>query len=93
MPVSWFLAGHGTLKQMDPVTALRQIAYYKDRSAGRLPSRVMAYRNAADIVEGLDEDGSASGTARPTAGSRYRASGRRPPRLSRRRGPAVSPTR
>ena len=34
--------------------ALRQIAYYKDR-AREDPRRVMAYRNAADIVEGLTE--------------------------------------
>ena len=39
---------------MDPVTALRQIAYYKDR-AGEDPRRVMAYRNAADIVEALSD--------------------------------------
>ena len=39
---------------MDPVAALRQIAYYKDRSRHD-PRRVMAYRNAADIIEGLDE--------------------------------------
>ena len=39
---------------MDPVTALRQIAYYKDR-AREDPRRVMAYRNAADIVEGAYE--------------------------------------
>jgi len=39
---------------MDPVAALRQIAYYKDR-AREDSRRVMAYRNAADIVEGLDE--------------------------------------
>lgn len=38
---------------MDPVTALRQIAYYKDR-AREHPRRVLAYRNAADIVESLD---------------------------------------
>lgn len=37
---------------MDPVTALRQIAYYKDR-AREDSRRVMAYRNAADIVEAL----------------------------------------
>lgn len=37
---------------MDPVIALRQIAYYKDRARDD-PRRVMAYRNAADIVEGL----------------------------------------
>ncbi len=39
---------------MDPVVALRQIAYYKDRSR-QDPRRVMAYRNAADIIEGLDD--------------------------------------
>lgn len=39
---------------MDPVVALRQIAYYKDRSR-QDPRRVMAYRNAADILEGMDE--------------------------------------
>ena len=39
---------------MDPVTALRQIAYYKDRSR-QDPKRVMAYRNAADVIEGLDD--------------------------------------
>jgi putative hydrolase len=39
---------------MDPVIALRQIAYYKDRDRQEA-RRVMAYRNAADIIEGLDE--------------------------------------
>ena len=39
---------------MDPVTALRQIAYYKDR-AREDPRRVMAYRNAADVVEALTD--------------------------------------
>ncbi|OSC41497.1 PHP domain-containing protein [Mycobacterium decipiens] len=39
---------------MDPVTALRQIAYYKDRSR-QDPRRAMAYRKAADIIEGLDD--------------------------------------
>ena len=39
---------------MDPVVALREIAYYKDR-AREEPRRVMAYRKAADIVEALDE--------------------------------------
>ena len=39
---------------MDPVIALRQIAYYKDR-AREDSRRVMAYRNAADIVEALDD--------------------------------------
>ena len=40
---------------MDPVTALRQIAYYKDRDR-QDSRRVMAYRNAADIVEGLTDE-------------------------------------
>ncbi|MDP7706175.1 PHP domain-containing protein [Mycobacterium sp. TY815] len=39
---------------MDPVLALRQIAYYKDRDR-QDSRRVMAYRNAADILERLDE--------------------------------------
>lgn len=39
---------------MDPVAALREIAYYKDRSR-QDSRRVMAYRNAADILEKLDE--------------------------------------
>jgi putative hydrolase len=39
---------------MDPVKALRQIAFYKDR-AREDSRRVMAYRNAADVVELLDE--------------------------------------
>jgi putative hydrolase len=39
---------------MDPVAALREIAYYKDR-AREESRRVMAYRNAADIVERLDD--------------------------------------
>ena len=39
---------------MDPVIALRQIAYYKDR-AREDSRRVMAYRNAADIVEALTD--------------------------------------
>ena len=39
---------------MDPVAALRQIAYYKDR-AREDPRRVMAYRRAADVVEALDD--------------------------------------
>jgi len=38
---------------MDPVKALRQIAFYKDR-AREDSRRVMAYRNAADVVELLD---------------------------------------
>lgn len=40
---------------MDPVAALRQIAFYKDR-AGDDVRRVMAYRKAADIVAALDDD-------------------------------------
>ncbi|WP_019972463.1 PHP domain-containing protein [Mycobacterium sp. 141] len=40
---------------MDPVTALRQIAYYKDR-AREDPRRVMAYRRAADVVEALTDE-------------------------------------
>lgn len=45
-------AGHTGV--MDPVTALRQIAYYKDRARDD-PRRVMAYRNAADVVEALTD--------------------------------------
>src|SRR5208282_28812 len=48
------LSSSGHTEAMDPVTALRQIAYYKDR-AREDSRRVMAYRNAADIVERLDE--------------------------------------
>ncbi len=39
---------------MDPVKALREIAFYKDR-AREDSRRVMAYRNAADVVERLDD--------------------------------------
>ena len=39
---------------MDPVAALREIAFFKDR-AREDSRRVMAYRNAADTVEALDE--------------------------------------
>jgi len=39
---------------MDPAIALRQIAYYKDR-AREDSRRAMAYRNAADIIEALDD--------------------------------------
>lgn len=39
---------------MDPVIALRQIAYYKDR-AREESRRVMAYRTAADVIEGLTD--------------------------------------
>ena len=46
------LTGH--TETMDPVLALRQIAYYKDR-AREDPRRVMAYRNAADVVEALSD--------------------------------------
>jgi putative hydrolase len=40
------------MEPLDPVGALREIAYYKDR-AREDSRRVMAYRNAADIVEKL----------------------------------------
>jgi putative hydrolase len=49
-------SGRTTRRQtgaMDPVAALREIAYYKDR-AREEPRRVMAYRRAADVVEALD---------------------------------------
>ncbi|MGV0653456.1 PHP domain-containing protein [Mycolicibacterium thermoresistibile] len=39
---------------MDPATALRQVAYYKDR-AREDPRRVMAYRRAADVVDALSD--------------------------------------
>lgn len=39
---------------MDPVAALREIAFYKDR-AREESRRVMAYRKAADVVEALTE--------------------------------------
>ena len=39
---------------MDPVIALRQIAYYKDRALED-SRRVMAYRRAADVVAALDD--------------------------------------
>lgn len=50
--MGYALTGH--TETMDPVIALRQIAYYKDR-AREDPRRVMAYRNAADVVEGLSD--------------------------------------
>ena len=53
----WLCSGFRRLRgwtAMDPVEALRQIAYYKDRDR-QDPRRVMAYRNAADILEDLDE--------------------------------------
>lgn len=40
---------------MDPVSALREIAYYKDR-AREESRRVMAYRKAADVVEALSDE-------------------------------------
>jgi putative hydrolase len=40
---------------MDPVEALRQIAFYTDR-AREDPRRVMAYRRAADVIEALGDD-------------------------------------
>src|SRR5262249_47378708 len=45
---------HRRATVMDPVTALRQIAYYQDRDR-QDPRRVMAYRNAAEIIEKLDD--------------------------------------
>lgn len=42
------------MEPIDPVEALRQIAYYKDR-AREDSRRVMAYRNAADVIEGLSD--------------------------------------
>ncbi len=39
---------------MDPTTALRQVAYYKDR-AREDPRRVTAYRRAADVVDALSD--------------------------------------
>ena len=39
---------------MDPVAALREIAYFKDRARAE-PRRVMAYRRAADVVEALSD--------------------------------------
>src|SRR6202048_2256897 len=53
---------------MDPVTALRQIAYYKAR-AREDSRRVMAYRNAADIVERLDD----AERARPAKPNRWKS--------------------
>lgn len=40
---------------MDPVAALREIAFYKDR-AREESRRVMAYRKAADVVEALSPE-------------------------------------
>ncbi|WP_099025172.1 PHP domain-containing protein [Mycolicibacterium palauense] len=40
---------------MDPVAALREIAYYKDR-AREDSRRVMAYRRAAEVLEGLSAE-------------------------------------
>lgn len=40
---------------MDPVAALREIAFYKDR-AREESRRVMAYRNAADVIEMLTDE-------------------------------------
>ena len=74
---------------MDPVAALRQIAYYKDR-AREDSRRVMAYRNAADVVERLD-DAQRESTVGPTAGSRWPASDPRPRPSSPRPGPVANP--
>ncbi len=43
------------MEPLDPVRALRRIAYYKDR-AREDSRRVMAYRNAADVVEAMTPD-------------------------------------
>lgn len=51
---TWPVTGSGHTGVMDPVIALRQIAYYKDR-AREESRRVMAYRNAADVVEALTD--------------------------------------
>lgn len=40
------------MDRMDPIAALRRIAYYKDR-AREDSRRVMAYRKAADVVEAM----------------------------------------
>ncbi len=40
---------------LDPAAALRQIAYYKDR-AREDSRRVMAYRNAADVIDALSDE-------------------------------------
>ena len=40
------------MEPVDPVHALRRIAYYKDR-AREDSRRVMAYRKAADVVEAM----------------------------------------
>lgn len=40
---------------MDPVAALREVAFYKDR-AREESRRVLAYRRAADVVEALSAD-------------------------------------
>ena len=40
------------MDRLDPIAALRRIAYYKDR-AREDSRRVMAYRNAADVVEAM----------------------------------------
>lgn len=46
--------GSGQTGVMDPAAALRQIAYFKDR-AREDSRRVMAYRNAADVIDGLTD--------------------------------------
>ena len=81
----------GHTEDMDPVIALRQIAYYKDR-AREDPRRVMAYRNAADILERTRRRRART----PRHGQQLAVVAghrtRRRRRSSRRRGPAVSPT-
>jgi putative hydrolase len=57
------------MEPLDPVEALREIAYYKDR-AREDSRRVMAYRNAADVVEKLSaEDRQRLGEANGMVGS------------------------
>jgi len=75
---------------MDPVTALRQIAYYKDRSRED-PRRVMAYRNAADIIEGLD-DAARERHGQANSWQSLPGIGPKPRRSSPRPGPAPNPT-
>ena len=48
------LSHTGVMEPLDPVQALRQIAYFKDR-AREDSRRVMAYRNAADVVAALSD--------------------------------------
>ena len=60
---------------MDPVAALRQIAFFKDR-AGHDARRVMAYRKAADTWP-PSTTRLGIGSAEPGIGARCRGSDRR----------------